>query len=327
MMLRKNGAVMALIALFTAAMLTSCSTQKVAPASSEVKGEPKTTVQTTTNKKQKNGFNENKNAKVTVGNYALFIPKYWNADITEADHYRAYAETSEKVAMLQITSHYDEDDPVTFEELEQENDSGAMASAIATWFDSCGEIRSELYDNGAVKGYIYTCDFVQNGYSGKAETFTFPSSLDSCWIYVTLVETDNTKYSYFDDFSKIIDSILDGQTARAKAIKKYPKEATYTYRERRDTVHLTINFERQWISSYTSTMNTRTSSHIDNYEGEYPEDLIITKTFDDGETVEHVIKFIGPDEDPSESIEETSTYSSGHVFVDKYKRQSVEWQP
>lgn len=324
MRFRKNAA-MVVVVLFAVTVLASCSGQKAITDSSDVKSDTKATAQTTNNKKQKNEFHESKNVKETVGSYVFSIPKYWNADITEADHYRAYAETSEKVAMLQITSHYDEDDPVTFEELEQENDSGAVAGDIETWFDSCEVIQSELYDNGVVKGYIYTCDFVQNGYSGKAETFTFPSTSDSCWIYVTLVETDNTKYSYFDDFSKIIESILDVQTARKKAIKKYPKKATYTYRERRDTVHLTINFERQWISGYTSTMNTKTPSYTDYYEGEYPDNLIITKTYSDGETLEEIIKFTGPDEDPSESIEQTLTYSDGHVFVDKYKRQSVEW--
>ena len=307
-------------------ILTGCSGKNNYTEPSSEQNNISTTAQATeSTKKDINGFDERKNTTETVGSYVFSIPKYWKADISENDHYRAYAETSDKVAMLQITSQYDGDDSVTFEILKQETANGSMAKAISTWFDSCGEIQSKMYDNGVIKGYLYTCDFIQDGYTGKAEIFTFPSVSDNCWIYVTLVETDNTKYSYFNDFSKMIESTLDVQTAKLKAIEKYPKTATYTYREGKETARLTINFERQWVSGYASTMNTRTSSYTDYYEGEYPNDLTITKTYSDGETLEQVIKFTGSDRDPSESMELTSTYSSGHIFVDKYKRQSVEW--
>lgn len=50
------------------------------------------------NKQQKDGFN--KSTEVTVGAYNFTIPTYWEADIEETNHYRAYAETSGKAAML-----------------------------------------------------------------------------------------------------------------------------------------------------------------------------------------------------------------------------------
>ena len=62
-------------------------------------------------KEQKNEFE--RNCSVTVEPFSFTIPLYWSADITEKDNYRAYAETSGKVAMLEIVSTYDDEDLVT----------------------------------------------------------------------------------------------------------------------------------------------------------------------------------------------------------------------
>lgn len=159
------------------------------------------------NKPQKDGFDDDTNVEVSVGLASFEIPSYWEADINEKNHYRAYAETSGKVAVLEIMASYDYSDPVTYELLKKENDNGSMGESVKSRFDSCGEIKSESFSNGKISGFIYSCDFEYEGYSGRAYEAVFPSAEDNRWLFVTLTETDNTEYSYYSDFMKSMETI------------------------------------------------------------------------------------------------------------------------
>ncbi|MBR6581203.1 MAG: transposase [Ruminococcus sp.] len=165
------------------------------------------TATTNINKPPKNGFNKNTNNSVTVGNYCFSIPNYWKVNDDEPELYRAFAETSGKVAMLQIISNHDDLDTVSYELLKEENDNGLMADAFKSWNDSCGEVTSQEYNNGIIKGFLYTWDFIQEGIDGKAQCLVFPSEESNSWMFVSLAETNNTENTYFDDYSKIFDTI------------------------------------------------------------------------------------------------------------------------
>lgn len=156
-------------------------------------------------RQQKNAFDEHNS--IQVGNYSFDIPTYWVADTKEKDNFRAYAEKSERVAMIQIKASYDYLDKVTYELLKSENDKGLMSNAFNSWFDSHGEISSVGFNNGNIKGFVYSMDFVKDGYDGECVCLCFPSESDNKWFYVYLTQTDNTEYSYSDDFEKVLDSI------------------------------------------------------------------------------------------------------------------------
>lgn len=156
---------------------------------------------------QKNGYDEKNNTLAQVGKFYFSIPSYWVSDINEADHYRAYAETSGKTAMLEITATVDNDDPVTYDILKKENDEGLMAASFETWFEKCEGTTSEAYDNGRVKGFIYKTNFAQGSYEGESTALCFPSESDNKWFFVTLTITNNTTYKYDNDFGKILSSI------------------------------------------------------------------------------------------------------------------------
>ena len=47
-----------------------------------------------------------------MGYFTILIPEYWKSDYSEEYRYRAYAETSGRVAMLAISCDYDEKDLV-----------------------------------------------------------------------------------------------------------------------------------------------------------------------------------------------------------------------
>lgn len=166
-----------------------------------------TAEKTSSDRDQKNGYDEKSNSVVKVGNFYFSIPSYWSPDITEADHYRAYAETSGKTAVLEIFADEDKSDPVTYDILKKETDSGAMTKFFETWFEKCEGTTSEAYDNGNVKGFIYRTNFTQGAYEGQCTNFCFPSESDNKWVFVTLTLTNNTTYKYDNDFQKVLGSI------------------------------------------------------------------------------------------------------------------------
>jgi len=188
---------------------------------------------------QKDGFSNN--STVNVGNFAFSIPTYWQADIIESDHYRAYAETSGKVAMLEINSLVDNDDPVNFDILKKENDEGLMAASFESWYEKSEEATSESFDNGVVRGYVYSLKFTQDGLEGTSSTLCFPSEEDSKWFYVTLCQTNNTEYLYDEDYSKILDSIC-GAVAKQEEVKK---EETKPAEEKKEEVKETTPKEEE----------------------------------------------------------------------------------
>ncbi len=110
--------------------------------------------------------------------------------------------------MLQIMLNHDDSDPVTYDILREETENGKMAKSFDSWFTSHGDVSFKPFDNGSIKGFVYQSDVVITaGYDGKFECLVFPSEDDNSWIFVALVETNNTEFIYFSDFEKILDAI------------------------------------------------------------------------------------------------------------------------
>lgn len=158
-------------------------------------------------RKQKDGFDKATNVKKTIGNYNFQIPDYWEIDIDEENKYRAYAEENGKVAMLNIMIIHDDTDKVTYEILKEETLDGRMSEAITSSLDESGDVVYEEYSNSKIKGYVYKNVFTNDGTDGYMETLYFPSETDNSWVCVQIMESDNTEYSYINDFREIINSI------------------------------------------------------------------------------------------------------------------------
>lgn len=197
-------------------------------------------------KQQKDGFDQN--SKVTVGAYNFTIPSYWKADIEEADHYRAYAETSGKVAMLNIYSSFDDADTVTYESLVKDTESGEMSKAFATWFDECGEVTTENFDNGVVKGFTYELEGSLQGNNGKAVIFSFPDEKNNHWVNAVLFETNNTEYSYTEDFKKIMNSVaISDNTIQNESQKTDTGEQKASEEPKEDVKQETVAEEKKEV--------------------------------------------------------------------------------
>lgn len=159
-------------------------------------------------KPQRDGFNKDTNNIVNFGLLTISIPDYWKESKNDGNYYLAYAETGGNVAMLQMSASID-GDPVTFEILKEETENGLMSKSFSSWFDSTGPVKYDFIEINDIKGYVYTYTFIQNNpfSSGTATILCIPSVSDNKWIFISLIETDNTEYSYTDDFSKIINSL------------------------------------------------------------------------------------------------------------------------
>ena len=164
----------------------------------------------TEDRAEKDGFDAGTNESYPFAAYEIEIPVYWDSatENSIAGGIQRYAETGGKVAMLQITASEDADPsyPVTFEGLMADNDN-MIASIEAASFDTVTDY--EVIDTGVVKGILYkgTIKEETTGISGYGEWFVFPSETDRNWCNIVLVQSNNTDYSYTEDFIKMIQSI------------------------------------------------------------------------------------------------------------------------
>lgn len=159
---------------------------------------------------EKDGFDTSTNESYAFAAYEIEIPVYWDSATENSidGGIQRYAETGGKVAMLQITAREDSDPsyPVTFEGLMADNDN-MIASIEKSAFDKVTDY--EIIDTGIIKGILYKgiIKDENSGVSGYGEWFAFPSETDRNWCNIILVQSNNTDYSYTEDFLKIIYSI------------------------------------------------------------------------------------------------------------------------
>lgn len=158
---------------------------------------------------QKNGFDEKTSSEVQLGNVIFSVPSYFEADITEDNHYRAYAEKGGDTAYIEIFASVDEEDPtpVSYEAFVENIESGKTKKDFEAWFDSCDGVTTIPFETESIKGFVLSTDYTKDNYTGYCQCLSFPSVDNNAWFYVILNQTDGTDYSYTDDFRKMLHSI------------------------------------------------------------------------------------------------------------------------
>lgn len=159
-------------------------------------------------KVEKAGFDSASNEIYELAGYNVEIPTYWRSENKIDGGIQRYSETGEKIAMLQITESEESNDsyPVTFDGLMDDTEN-IIQVIEETAFNEV--TSSEVVDTGVIKGILYRGTIVDqsSGLTGHGEWFTFPSEVHRKWCTLVLCQTENTDYSYIDDFTKIIRSI------------------------------------------------------------------------------------------------------------------------
>ncbi len=180
------------------------ATETIEPTETTERTEP--TKQESDPKPQKNGFDSATNEVYTLAGYTIEIPKYWKSEEKADSGFSAYVETNGKVvAVLEASAQAETDDsyPVTFDGLMDDNENMISHLEESTF----GEITSyEVTDTGVVKGILYKGTLASD-VSAYAECFVFASEENRTWGLVFFAQSDNTDYSYTNDFMKIIKSI------------------------------------------------------------------------------------------------------------------------
>lgn len=162
------------------------------------------------NKISKNGFNSSTNEIYSFATYSVEIPNYWTSENEIQGGFQRYAEMGGRVAMLQV-------------DVQKETDPNYDVSLDGLISDSYNMIKSyestvfekidsfDVLDTGTVEGVIYKgnlkSEFMGEAGSGYGEIFVFPSEADRMWCTILYGESDNTEYSYGEDFYAIINSI------------------------------------------------------------------------------------------------------------------------
>ncbi len=170
---------------------------------------------------------------VVIDKCKISVPDYWKPKVSTSKKFVAYAETGEQVAMLHIHTYVDTEDPVTLEVLKRDTDNGAMSEYFAKNFASCGEVSYEEYDNGEIKGYIYSGTGKNQGSDLDffAQMLCFPSEKSGTWIYVFVENSKNCEYQYSEAFRNLIDSIRfltsDEEAEIAKEAEKNKDKYSY----------------------------------------------------------------------------------------------------
>ena len=157
-------------------------------------------------KPDKNGYDEQTNVTEHFGNYVFSFPAYWNVQSSDNEAFRAYAETSGKTAMFQALLQ-----PTNYENMSDEMFSDIQddyMGGFAKGFEEFDIQKTEMFDNGNVKGFFYTFKFAINGFKDNDGWILF--SLDhksNQYFMIGLMETDNTQYTYYGDFIQILNSL------------------------------------------------------------------------------------------------------------------------
>lgn len=217
-------------------------------------------VEDTDSQPERNGFDSASNDVYELAQYRIEIPSYWDSATENRidGGIQRYAETGGKVVMLQITAGEDSDVdyPVTFDGLITDNDN-MIASLEKTVFNQV--TGYEVIDTGVVKGILYKGTVEESGVTGYGKWFIFPSEADRNWCNIVLVQSNNTDYSYTEDFLKIINSIrpIEKNMSAAKQPESELESAPYTTIENSSDfaalMKITDQTDAETIKQYVNT--------------------------------------------------------------------------
>ena len=166
-----------------------------------------TSTETVSSKKERNGFDKETNNDYEVGGIRYSVPDYFGDEKKEDNSIQLYAETGDEVVMLSLTSHND----VTFS---SDDIYSGLDEAFAAYLKGL-----ELYDakqKGSEKTTLAGLPAKHYTTRGKsAQTNDITLTIDATLGYddetnmvhsVLLLQSDNPKYSYNNDYEKIVES-------------------------------------------------------------------------------------------------------------------------
>lgn len=162
------------------------------------------TTEAVSEKEEKNDFDESQNIELTFWGYNLCVPSTWNKnDGSSLNAETYYAESGDAVAMFQLHCSSSPTDDFDFLYSQKED----MMESFGDSFDTFEVMKFETIDVSDTKGLLCSFTGSSSGLDLSGEICFFISESASNLLSVSLIQTDNTEYSYFSDYKKILESI------------------------------------------------------------------------------------------------------------------------
>lgn len=203
-MFMKKKTLLLLLSFFVCATFASCS-----PATSSEDSQSDSQSESIEDSRdEKNDFNVDTNTTSTFFGYEISFPSSWTAGTNTLDIETYYAESGDAVAMFQmqcISSPFE-----SFDELNADKDS--LSESYGDAYDSFDVSDLTEHSISGTKGLLYDFTASTSGLDVHGKMLVFVSETGGNLISLQMIQSDNTKYSYFDDFEKILDSVTLSQS-------------------------------------------------------------------------------------------------------------------
>lgn len=195
-----------LSSVFLCLLAVACSNTNPSENASDIAGS-ESSAEEADAREEKNDFDTSANTTETFFGYDISFPSSWVEGNNTLDTETYYAESGEAVAMFQmqcISSPFD-----SFEELDADKDS--FGESYGDAFDSFDVSGTSEYPISGTKGILYDYTGSTSGLDVHGKTLVYVSEIGGNLISLQMVQSDNTEYSYFNDFEKILDSVTLSQ--------------------------------------------------------------------------------------------------------------------
>lgn len=195
----KKKALLISSAIVACLLLTACNSSK--PSSEDL--DNVISESTSDLREEKNDFNSETNTTITFFGYDLSFPSSWPEGDNTLDNKTYYAETGEAVAMFQmqcVSSPFD-----NFDELNADKDT--FSESYGNSFESFNVSSAAEYSVSGTKGILYDYTGSTSGLDVHGKMLVYVSETGGNLISLQMIQSDNTEYSYFEDYEKILDSV------------------------------------------------------------------------------------------------------------------------
>ena len=191
------------------------------------------------------GFDKYEKKKIRMGDFVFEIPEYWEKekhDTSNGYEYRdLYAEKEDdRIVMLEISLWYDDQDEVTYDLLVDDSDN--VIAGLEQSHDGYAELRGDFETKNNLKGRMFEFSgemtdgfFVSYDFDGLYSII--PSYRDNSWLYIKLYVSEDSNYTYENDYKQIIENIkYDPKKETQKTKKKTTTSKKKSEESKEDTV-------------------------------------------------------------------------------------------
>ena len=155
-----------------------------------------------TERKERNGFQETTNFECSLGGFRFSVPSYYGTPDIESEDERLYRAEATDDALAMLSFVYN--DVSSWDAAYFENNKKQLIQEIADGIENGDLLFAENLEIPGVLGVKGKFTGVVDGNNMEALCCLLYNSDTGAEMTVISAQTDGAKYSYFDDFEKII---------------------------------------------------------------------------------------------------------------------------